>query len=286
MADVEVTVRVSGDTAVKTESKSLMNTLSSASPATGNNGVLIKITVQGVALWIDRGGFYDVLFPNDGLTGDKHHFVTWDVPELPGSDLIVDLRDGDWMPADNATYKTERWISLPIEPGSPAANPEGILWNRGACVGVLRLPYGRISHNNRKFYCLYSDDGLYYWLSSYVDWEGSLAGATAIQAVVSKRDPHAPNTTRPIISSRKFTVKCLSKDDREPRRDDGEVDLDTSDFGLLGALVSAKGMKLQKTLKHSGKTYPGPVAPAISPDGKRTTDIKLCPSVGGYLVSE
>ncbi len=288
MADVEVTVKVSGDATVSASTRAAAYQESPVTMAADHGGVPVRITVQGLALWIDRGGFYDVLFPNDRITGDDHHYVTWGVPEIAINDAVVDLRESGLVSGDNSTYKSERWISLPIPSDAPAAKAEEVLTNRDACVGVLRLPYGRLSHNHVKFYCKYTGNGLHYWLSSFVDWEGILAGGTTIRARVTDRASSVKS--EPQLAARQFAVKCLSAKDRRPPKAGSTNVVDTTDFNMVGVLTSTSGDPLTDNLIHDGTKYPGPSATnnppfsAMTTGMRMTTDIKLCPSVAGYIV--
>jgi hypothetical protein len=279
MGDIEVTVRVSGETAIVASTNTLTQQSAVGVRSADSGGVPIRITIQGLALWIDRGGFYDVLFPNDERVGQRHHYVTWGVPELPSSDLIVDLRGAGWIPSDNSSFSTERWLSLEIEKGSAADDPTGVLTNRGACVGVLRLPYGRISHNHVKFYCKYSVDNRYYWLSSFVDWEGTLASANMVQAMVTDRATGVGQPTP--IAAREFVIKCLSDKDRQTKTGGG-VNLDTTDFNVLAVLTKKTGKGKLGIVTWNGEKHPDPRTAPFRPNAFMTTDEKFCPSVSGY----
>lgn len=121
--------------------------------------VTLRIAVQGRSFWVDRGAFFDVLFPDDGVPrgeqgggGAEHHYVTIDGPGISSLDALTghcldcySTTTGLTQPFAGSTLLDQPgWLDIPVVAGSPASDPDTVFNGRGI-IAALRLPRGEVN---------------------------------------------------------------------------------------------------------------------------------------------
>lgn len=189
----------------------------------------LKIRVEGRSFWVDRGAYFDVLFPTDGLPPDnaEHHYVTIDGPGFVATnsltdrclDLYTTLHPVVQPFAQSTSLDQPGWIHLDIDPASPAANPNTAITGKGL-VAAMRLPRGEVAQLPGLGGPFMMGSGGYAYLGWGVEYFCVLDVATL--SILGQYKPFASkgpafNVAIPSPSTGstiELTVKCLSSNDR------------------------------------------------------------------------
>jgi hypothetical protein len=118
--------------------------------ASSNMPWTLRIRVVGLSLWVDRGAYFDVLFPDDMLQPDnpKHHYVTVNGPGLATKDLMgagLDLTSPRARPPRLTPLDMAGWLPVAIDDDTPAADQDSALKGNISILGAIRLPRGGVS---------------------------------------------------------------------------------------------------------------------------------------------
>ena len=189
---------------------------------TESAGWCITIEVHGLSLWINRGDFIDVMFPDDKLeaTDANHHFVTLHEDgkkEFRFDGCLLDLAGIVKDPPPKTTLTEPMgWLPVNVAPKAAAADPRAAILGTHM-VAALRLPKGAIESVSAESHGEFHVAGGELELGYGIRWKVCGTGGIQSEATLI---PHrgGPTKTMPLAISHAgdttLIIKCLSKNDR------------------------------------------------------------------------
>ena len=220
----------------------------------------IRIRVEGLSLWLDRNGYFDVLFPDDRLIDQNHHYLTAEGNGIGSTVLSGALLDLTALPVllpPSHALSIAGWLPVKIDAGSLAADPSTAVSGKGL-VGALRLPYGQLTQIDDHLDGPFAYDGYpSHFLGYGVEWLCTFSGDFAVRAThVNHLSGKATDILLGVIepSTRTFhiVVKCLSDADRGSTDEPIKPGTALDEFKVIGYLSNASGAALPDAPVYNG----------------------------------